>query len=171
MRPVKTSILAAIIAATLLGGASLATSEETQRANDAPMASDPKTIPKEPGKAMGMMGDRMMANCPMMGGTPKAADAIKTELGITDAQKSVWEGFVVAQLKAKVGMQEVQQAMKSMMDAKSPVERLDARLAALELHLNSVREFKIPLEALYGALSPEQRKKADTLLADVACGM
>ena len=30
-----------------------------------------------PGKAMGMMGDRMMANCPMMGGTPKAADAIK----------------------------------------------------------------------------------------------
>ncbi len=68
-------------------------------------------------------------------------------------------------------MQEVQQAMKSMMDAESPVERLDARLAALELHLNSVREFKIPLEALYGALSAEQRKKADTLLADVSCGM
>ena len=129
MRPVQTSILAAIIAATLLGGASLATAEETQHPNDAPMASDPKTTPKEPGKAMGMMGDRMMANCPMMGGTPKAADAIKTELGITDAQKSVWEGFVVAQLKAKVGVQEVQQALKSMMDAESPVERLDARLS------------------------------------------
>ncbi len=172
MRPVKTSCLTTIMAVLLLGGASLATAEETQHPNDAPKtATDPKTTPKEPGKAMGMVGDRMMANCPMMGDMPKAADAIKTELGITEGQKAVWEGFVVAQLKAKVGMQEVQQAMKSMMDAKSPVERLDARLAALELHLNSVREFKIPLEALYGALSAEQRKKADTLLADVACMM
>ena len=148
-----TPLRAAIWAALVFGGASLAAAQDQSE------------------KTLGMMGDRMMANCPMMGGTPKTADAIKTELGITDAQKSVWEGFAVAQLKAKVGVQEMQQSMKSMMDAKSPVERLDARLAALELHLNSVREFKLPLEALYSALTEEQKKKADTLLADVACRM
>ena len=76
----------------------LATAQETQRPKDAPKAepTDPKTTTKEPGKGMGMMGDGMMANCPMMGGTPKALDAIKTELGITDAQKSVWEGYAAS---------------------------------------------------------------------------
>ena len=148
-----TPLRAAFWAVLVLGCASLATAQD------------------QPDRTAGMVGDRMMANCPMMGNRPRALDAIRAELGITDAQKSVWEGIVVAQLKAKVGMEETQKAMKSVMDAKSPVERLDARLAALELHLNSVREFKLPLEALYGALSAEQRKKADTLLADVACGM
>ena len=137
----------------MLGGASLATAQD------------------HPEKTAGMVGDAHDGQLPHDGKQAQGPRRHQAELGITDAQKSVWEGIVVAQLKAKVGMEETQKAMKSVMDAKSPVERLDARLAALELHLNSVREFKLPLEALYGALSAEQRKKADTLLADVACRM
>jgi pyridoxal biosynthesis lyase PdxS len=105
-----------------------------------------------------------------MGGA-KTVEAIKAELGITDAQKAVWEGFAAVQTKAKAGMQDMQLSMKKMMDAKSPVERLDARLAAMELHLNSLKEFKAPLKALYDALSDEQKKKAATALAGVGCMM
>jgi hypothetical protein len=50
---------------------------------------------------------------------------IKAELGITDAQNAVWDGYVQA-LKANLAsMQSMHQQMRTLFDAKSPVERLD----------------------------------------------
>lgn len=172
----KHLVLAATFTGLLLGGAALTKADDAHHPKEEPKAAQaaPQGQRMEPGKGMGMMPDGMMGmmgNCPMMGGPAKNADAIKAELGITEAQKAVWEGFAAVQTKAKAGMQEMQVSMKKMMEAKSPVERLDTRLAAMELHLNSLKEFKTPLKALYDALSDEQKKKAETALAGVGCMM
>ena len=51
--------------------------------------------------------------------------------------------------------------MVKVMEAKTPVERLDAHIAAMDGRLASLKEVKPALAALYGALSDEQKKKAD----------
>ena len=169
----KHLVFAATFTGLLLGGAALTKADDAHHPKEELKAAQaaPQGQRMEPGKGMGMMPDGMMGNCPMMGGPAKNADAIKAELGITEAQKAVWEGFAAVQTKAKAGMQEMQVSMKKMMEAKSSVERLDARLAVMELHLNSLKEFKAPLKALYDALSDEQKKKAETALAGVGCMM
>ncbi len=118
-----------------------------------------------------ILTELMTVNCPQQDGRAKTVDSIKADLGITEAQKGVWENFAVAPLKAKVGIQELQRSLESMTAAKSSADRLDARIRALELHLNAVREFRTPVEELYAALSAEQRTKADALLGDVTCIM
>ncbi len=184
MNTIKGLSLAAALAALLVSGASPGIADDAHHPKDAPKTAEPTPEPKPMGAGQGTMGGDMMgkmmqgggmmgmmANCPMMGGGQKTADAMKTELGITDAQKPVWEGFAAAQTKAHAGMQDMQQSMKKMMEAKSPVERLDARLGAMEKHLIALKELKPPLAALYASLSDEQKRKAETALAGVGCMM
>ena len=57
------------------------------------------------------------------------------------------------------------------MQAKSPVERLDAHLAAMENRITVLRELKPSLADLYAALSEDQKKKADQLLTGMGCMM
>jgi hypothetical protein len=188
MRTIRTVSLAATLSGLLLGAAGLALADDAHHPKDAPKdapkAAETAPQPQEPtpGQGMGMKGGGMMGkmmqgdgmgmmgNCPMMGGQ-KAPDALKTELGITDAQKSVWEAFAAAQAKSHADTQEMQKAMMKMMDAKSPVERLDARIGGMDKHLASLKELKAPLAALYAALSDEQKKKAETALAGIGCMM
>ena len=131
----------------------------------------------EPGKGMdmgkmmqgGQMG--MMGNCPMMGGTTKSLDAIKAELGITDAQASVWNAFAAVQGKSQAGMQDMHKTMMKMMDSTSPVERLDTHVDTMDKHLASLKSIQAPLKALYAALSDDQKKKAAAALGHVGCMM
>ena len=125
---------------------------------------------------MAMMG----ANCPMMGmmrGTDTSAFPegriafLKAELGITDAQKSAWEAYAAAIKKNLEGMQGMRETMMKVMQAKSPVERLDAHIGAMESRLGALGELKPALASLYSALSEEQRKKADELLTGMGCMM
>ena len=123
---------------------------------------------------MGMM--RMMAECPMMmGGMGHYAEGriafLKAELGITDAQKAVWDAYAAAIAKNLQGMQATRAAMLKMMEAKSPVERLDNHIAAMEGRLASLKEIQPPLSALYAVLSADQKKKADELLTGMGCMM
>jgi hypothetical protein len=127
------------------------------------------------GRMMGMM--RMMAECSMMMGSDMASHAqgriafLKAELGITDAQKAAWDAFAVAITKNLEGMQATRAAMMKVMEAKSPVERLDSHLAAMEGRVTALKEIKPALAALYTALSAEQMKKADELLTGMGCMM
>ena len=126
----------------------------------------------------GMMG--MMGDCPMMGmrmGGDMSTFAegrvafLKAELAITDAQKAVWETYAAALKKNLQGMQAMHQTMMKVMESKTPVERLDAHLAAMDGRLASLKEVKPPLAALYAALTAEQQKKADQILTGMGCMM
>ena len=68
-------------------------------------------------------------------------------------------------------MQGMGQAMHAMADAKTPVERLDARIGMMDTRLAALKELKPALQGLYGALSAEQKKKADEVLTGMGCMM
>jgi hypothetical protein len=129
-----------------------------------------------PGRGMmGMM--RMMTECQMMMGGEMASHAegriafLKAELAITDAQKAVWDAYAEALTKNLQGMQVTRATMMKTMEAKSPVERLDSHIAAMEGRVAALKEVKPALGALYTALSAEQKKKADELLTGMGCMM
>jgi LTXXQ motif family protein len=131
------------------------------------------------GKGMrGMMGHGMMSgDCPMMdrmsrkmrrmmGGDMQAMSdqriaTLKTQLVITPEQQATWDTYAAALKKNVTGMQAMHQTMKTGMSAKTPVERLDARVAAIETRLAAMKEVKPALSNLYASLSDEQKKKAD----------
>ena len=68
-------------------------------------------------------------------------------------------------------MQDMMQTMRAAFDAKTPVERLDAHLAAMEARLKALKDVKPALAKLYEALSADQKKKADDLLTAMGCMM
>ena len=130
------------------------------------------------GGMMGMMG----GGCPMMGMMdgpewPRTAFAegriafIKAELAITDAQKSVWDAYATALRKNLESMQTMHNTMMSASSPVDPVERLDLHISAMEFRLQSLKEVKPALSALYAALSDDQKKKADDLLTGMGCMM
>jgi hypothetical protein len=131
-------------------------------------------------KGMGgmMMGQGMMGgDCPMMdrmsrkvrrmmGGDMQAMSdqriaTLKTQLVITPEQQATWDTYAAALKKNVTGMQAMRQTMKSGMSAKTPVERLDAHVVAMETRLAGMKEVKPALSNLYTVLSDEQKKKAD----------
>ena len=125
------------------------------------------------GRMMGMMG-----GCPMMGANGQPSSFIdgrvaflKAELAITDAQKGVWEAYADATKRNLEGMQGMRQTMKTVFEAKNPVERLDAHLAAMESRINVLKDVRPALAKLYEALSTEQKKKADDILTGMGCMM
>ena len=125
-----------------------------------------------------MMG--MMRDCPMMGmmmgaDTSSFAEGriafLRAELVITDAQKAVWETYAAALKKNLQGMQAMRQTMMKVMEAKTPVERLDAHITTMDGRLAALKEVKPALAALHAALSAEQKKKADQILTGMGCMM
>jgi len=129
-----------------------------------------------PGRTMAMMD----GNCPMMGmmgGTDTSAFTegrvafLKAELGVTDAQKSAWEAYAAALKKNLEGMQAARQTMMKVMQATSPVERVDARISMMESRLSTLKEIKPVLATLYNGLSDDQKKKADQVLIGMGCMM
>ena len=160
------STTAALVAATLLVTATVAFAQQPKMGmGDMPMGP-------------GMMGT--MHDCPMMGmamgadTTTLVADritALKTELGITDAQKAAWDAYAATLTTNLQGMQAMRQTMMKVMEAKTPVERLDARVTAMDAHLASMKALKPALTALYAVLSDQQKTKASQILAGKGCMM
>jgi hypothetical protein len=126
----------------------------------------------------GMMGGGMMSmtgNCPMTGSDGMYTEGrlafLKAELAITDGQKSVWDAYAAALKKSLRGMVSMQQIVMKVMQAKSPVERIDAQIAAMDGRTAALKTMKTAVQALYAALSADQKKKADELLAGMSCLM
>jgi LTXXQ motif family protein len=124
-----------------------------------------------------MMGQGMMGDCPMMdrmskkvrrmmGGdmqalTDRRLVTLKTQLVITAEQQAPWDTYAATLKKSATGMQTMRQSMTTGMTGKSPVERLDAQVTAMEARLAALKEVKPALGNLYTSLSDEQKKKAD----------
>lgn len=136
-----------------------------------------------PGRVMGMPGRGMMGmgECPMMGMMTSGSDMpafgegriafLKAELVITAAQQAVWDAYAAALKKNFTSMQGMRQSMMTALEGKTPVERLDAHLAAMENRQSALKEIKPALAALFTALSDEQKKKADQILTGMGCMM
>lgn len=149
-----------------------------------PSAAHGEAQPRMPGGMMDpammsrMMGggmSGMMDNCPMMGGGSSHAEGriafLKAELAITDAQKTVWEAYATQIKKNLEGMHDMQKTRMSMMEAKTSLERIDARIAMMEKRVLVLKEIRPALAALYSSFSEDQKKKADQLLIGMGCMM
>ena len=116
----------------------------------------------------GMMGQGGM-DMQSMGMTEHTAGRIaflRAELQITDAQSKAWDAF--ADAMQKIGSQLKAADMPMMAEASAPqlLARLDSQERMLTARLEGVRAMKAAFAPLYEALSAEQRKTADDLLAN-----
>ncbi len=130
--------------------------------------------PAAPGMMMPMMGGQMMPMGHMMGGGmmgmmhkhPEGYFAfLKTEIGITDAQNTVWKAYT-DQLRALIKKHQDAMPMQQKTPTNPPtwIEKLTDREAMMSEHLEGMKKIRPAATALYAALSPEQKKKADTLM-------
>lgn len=131
-----------------------------------------------PGMMERMMGNGqadMMAGCKMASGgaihTEGRIAFLRAELGVTDPQKAAWDAYAAQIKKNLQSMQDMQKLMAEMMDAKTPLERIDARIAVMEKRAQALKEIKPVLAALYAALSADQKVKADQILTGMGCMM
>jgi hypothetical protein len=113
-------------------------------------------------KARGMM----MHSRPMM----EARLAFtKADLEITEVQMPQWDAYAEA---VRMRHEKMAAMHEDKMKAKggTALERMDTRIKSMETMLDGLKALKGPTEALYNALSDEQKKKADKLLGG-RCGM
>jgi LTXXQ motif family protein len=116
------------------------------------------TFPMNPGQMPGMPSTG--SNCSMI-------DGFKSLLGITDAQRAVWDAYVEA-MRSNAQALQGREAMTAGMSGKSMVEQLDVQVTAAENRLKALKNVKPALTALYAALNADQKKKADQVLG-MAC--
>lgn len=96
---------------------------------------------------------------------------LKAELGITDAQIPVWNGYVTAAKARLSTMQGTHQAMMQAWQSGTAVARLDAHTKSMESMVESLKALRPATEALYSVLSADQKLKADQLLGMGCCMM
>lgn len=118
----------------------------------------------------GGWGDRgwfggMMGRQPRMGAMVEGRLAyLKGELNVTEAQKPAWDAYAAAVGGRVDVMQGMHLTMVDKMRAGSAIERMDARIAAMEAMLESMKALKPATEGLYAVLTPEQKAIADDLI-------
>lgn len=132
-------------------------------------------------RGVGPMLGIMNGNCPMMGGMMRSEDMpsftegrmafLEAELAITDAQRQLWNAYADALRSNLQSMHDTRQTMKGRVSDMTPVERLDMHLTAMEARVKALQVIKPPLAALYAALAPDQKKRADEVLTSMGCMM
>jgi hypothetical protein len=119
------------------------------------------------GMKEGMGHGTMMHSVPMMEGR---LAYIKADLEIADTQLAAWDAYANAVRARHATMEGMRTEIMKAKQSGSALQRLDARIKALESKLGSLKALKPVTEGLYAVLSDEQKKKADQLLGGV-CGM
>jgi hypothetical protein len=119
------------------------------------------------GMKQGMGHGAMMHSVPMMEGR---LAYIKADLEIADAQMAAWDAYAAAVRARHATMEGMRAEMMKAKESGSALQRLDARIKAMESKLDSLTAIKPVTEALFAVLSDEQKKKADQLLGG-GCGM
>ena len=132
-----------------------------------------------PGHGNMMGGHGMKHDCPMMGMMGSGREAqleqrlgkLKQKLAVTAAQEPAWAAYAAAAQKNVEGHQGMHRAMMQSMDAKTPVERLDSQITAVETHLVLLKSLKSALGALYETLNADQKAEAGKALSSRGCMM
>jgi hypothetical protein len=124
------------------------------------------------GNPGGMMAGRgMMSMMNMMGTGPTAGHIegrlafVKTELKITDGQKSQWNVFADAVRANFKSMTDMRQSMMSQQTAATTLpERLAFEDKAMTAHLAGLKKVENTLDKLYSVLTEDQKKIADGIV-------
>lgn len=95
---------------------------------------------------------------------------VKADLEITDAQTTAWDAYASAVRARHAAKESMHADMMKAKESGSALERIDARIKAMETMVDSLKTLKPATEALYAVLTDEQKKKADQLLGG-RCGM
>jgi hypothetical protein len=123
-------------------------------------------------------GAAMGKSCPIVGmatgaDTPAFGDGriafLKAELAVTEAQAPLWSVYAEALKRNFENMKSVRPTIQASIEGRSPMERMDAHMAAMESRVNSLKELRPSLKAFYEALSPAQRRTADAILTGMGC--
>jgi hypothetical protein len=91
---------------------------------------------------------------------------LKSLLGITEAQSGPWNAFaevVRAQAKSMAEAQQKRMPTPGQPEVTLP-QWVELHLQMMEEHLAAMKKIKPAFDALYQALTPEQRQKADQLI-------
>ena len=115
----------------------------------------------------GMGHGMMMHSVPMM---EARLAYIKADLEITEAEMPAWNAYADAVRARHKTMESMHADMMKAKESGSALERMDARIKAMESMVDSLKALKPATEALYAVLTDEQKKKADELLG-TGCGM
>ena len=92
--------------------------------------------------------------------------ALKVELKITADQEQAWKAFTDTARKQAEGMPARHEQMRARMKADTPApEQLAQRTAFAKQHIATMETMTAAVKELYGALTPEQKKTADRVLA------
>ena len=89
---------------------------------------------------------------------------VKTALGITEEQAAAWKAYEDAARANGQSMQAAHQTMMSAMQSGSAIDRMQTHITMMQARLDALKALKPAAETLHQALTPEQKKKADTLL-------
>lgn len=90
----------------------------------------------------------------------------RAELRITDAQAQPWSAFAdTVRVQAERLRQATQQAVTATEPGPAP-QQMERRIALLSAHLEAMRAVAAAATPLYAALSEEQRRTADELMAE-----
>ena len=119
------------------------------------------------GTMKGMGHGMMMHSLPMMEGR---LAYIKAALEITETQMPTWDAYVDAVRERHTTMESVHADMMKAKEGGRAVERMGARIKAMESMVGSLKALRPSTEALYAVLTEEQKRKADQLLGG-RCGM
>ncbi len=88
----------------------------------------------------------------------------KTLLGITEAQATAWKAYADV---SRANVQSIEAAHQAMMTAEqsgSAIDRMHAQTDMMQARLDARKALQPVTEALYKALTPEQRSRADAVL-------
>lgn len=129
-------------------------------------------------KGQGMQ--MMQGACPMQGmpmNELRSSDTfskgriafLKAELEITDAQKELFERYAESVMANLSHMQKMRGNMLKMMQAETPVERLEIHISMMESRLHILKELQEPMEALFVTFSDSQKEKANQLMPGMTC--
>ena len=147
--------------------------------------------PAQPGSGMGMMQGGMSGGMPMMqggmmghmGGMMMGGEGgqmmgpgkhvegrlafLRAEIKITDAQNAPWKTFADAVRAANKSMAGAMpmQARRANLPKSTWLDRMDQDEQAAATRLAAIKSVRAAAEPLYAALSDEQRKIADELMA------
>jgi len=117
-----------------------------------------------PGMMMGMGPSMMMGQGDLKAMVEGRLAYVKTALGITEDEATAWKAYEDTARANVQSMQVSHRAMMAVMRSGSAMERMQAHITMMQSRLDALKALQPATEALYKALTPEQQKKADTLL-------
>jgi Spy/CpxP family protein refolding chaperone len=117
------------------------------------------------GMMMGMGPGMMMGQWDLKAMVEGRLAYVKTALGITDDEAAAWKAYEEASRANVQSMQAAHQTMITAMQSGSAIDRMQAHITMMQARLDALKALKPATESLYKALTPEQQKKADTLLS------